>query len=258
MDDLITGLGCLLLIAIVVVVGLFQYILANPWVWILVVTFIALGIVFSRSQKAEKNREMIASLEEAAQIMDDIVAGKEVNFEGGFALEKNEKLLYVIPNVLLTEYQSTGSSYSGSSAGVSFPLAGRIRGNVSGQRGSITKNPEQLMAVDSGRAIFTDQRIVFTGAKFVRDWDFTKVVDLSPGTNGFNVRIAVSNRERTSGLQSPSINTFGPGYVAGYAFTLHDQGSAKAKTWANDVSKRARELANGMKVQPKAKPAEKR
>ena len=154
---------------------------------------------------------------------------------GGLTLKSGEQAIYACPIVSLTEYQSTGSTYSGGSAGISFPLAGRVRGNIGGQSGSITKNPEQLMIVDQGRAVFTDQRIIFSGAKFVREWDLDKVVDLVPSDNGYSVRIAVSNRDRTSGLQALTPFDFGPGFPAAYAFNLHQTGKEEANKWTTNL-----------------------
>ena len=99
------------------------------------------------------------------------------------------------------------------------------------------------MIVDQGQAIFTNQRIVFSGAKFVRDWDLKSTVSLEPGPNGINVKIAVTNRDRTSGLQALDIYGFGPGYAAAYVFNLFQEGEAAAKKWANDLANEIRTIA---------------
>ena len=238
-----SGIGCALLFLLVVLIniGKFLFTTSAGWLVIGLATFFIVMIV--RTTRQAKQKSFLESLEAHAQVLDEIAEGKDVQVDSGFSLKNGEKLIYAMPLVALTEYQSTGSTYSGASGGISFPIAGGIRGNVGAQGGELTKNPDQLMVVDQGRAIFTDQRIVFSGAKLVRDFDLDKIVDLSPSANGFSVRIAVSNRERTSGLQSLSVESFGPGFVAGYVFTLHDQGAAKAKEWAKDVSARLRAVA---------------
>jgi hypothetical protein len=243
MNNKSSGLGCGVAVIIAILFYVGQFLFTNPLGWILMIGGIAALIASSVSRKRKKQLKLIESLENASQILDDMVAGKEVSLDVGISLQKGERLIYALPNVALTEYQSTGSSYSGGSVGVSFPLVGRIRGNVGGQSGQITKNPEQLMIVDQGRAFFTDQRIIFSGAKLVRDWDLDKAIEVAPGPNGFNVKIAVSNRERTSGLQALTGYEFGPGFAAGYVFTLHSQGAAAAKKWANELSKRMRDGA---------------
>lgn len=78
--------------------------------------------------------------------------------------------------------------------------------------------------------------------------DLDKILELAAGQNGYNVKIAVSNSERTSGLQAKTMFDFGPGLVAGYIYTLHGEGEAAAKVWVADVAKRVREGANAGSV----------
>ena len=243
MNNKSSGLGCVLLIIAAAVIYTVQALAASPWAWAFVVAAVILIVLVRRSSKKNNQLKLIESLESSAQILDDLVAGKAAALEVGFSLQKGERLVYSLPNVALTEYQSTGSTYSGTSVGVSVPIFGQVRGNVGAQGGQFTRNPEQLMAVDQGRAIFTDQRIIFSGAKLVRDWDLDKTIELAPGPNGFNVRIAVSNRERTSGLQALTAYEFGPGFVAAYVLTLHNDGAEQAKKWANDLAKQMRDGA---------------
>jgi hypothetical protein len=232
----------LLVIAALVVLSV-TAVLTNPLFWV-AVGIAAVAIVFYRVNLGKQNQSKLSdSLVAGASTLESIANGTAAETGSSFSTKSGETVVYTMGSVVLTEYQSTGSSYSGSNVGISFPLVGRIRGNVGSHSGEITKNPEQLMVVDEGRAVFTNQRIVFTGAKFVREWDLDKIVDLSPGANGFNVRIAVENRDRTSGLQAKTLFELGPGLLAGYVFTLHGEGEAAAKTWATDMAKRMREGA---------------
>lgn len=227
--------GCWGVLSLIIVLGFIVSLLSTPAGWILLIVA-GLIIWFAVYQiRASKQEKFLNGLAYQADQLSLVAAGKIQDTSLAMALNKGEKVLATLPYTLLTEYQSTGSSYSGGNAGVSFPLFGSVRGHVGGQGGQITKNPEQLMAIDTGTSIFTNQRIVFSGAKFVRDWDLDKVVSLEPGPNGFNVKIAVSNNARTSGLQSPDMNLFGPGYLAAYAFNYHQNGAASAKKWADEL-----------------------
>ncbi|MEN9993173.1 MAG: hypothetical protein RLY83_743 [Actinomycetota bacterium] len=231
------GANVLLVIVLVFVAG------ALPWLWIPILIGIGAAITKHFVDKRNNEARYLDGLDEQAKTMDALANGELANSGVATALNKGEETICVLPNVSLTEYQSTGSTYSGGNAGVSFPLVGNIRGHVGGQRGSITRNPEQLMIVDMGQAIFTNQRILFSGAKFVRDWELDKVVSLEPGPNGVDVKIAVTNRERTSGLQAPDLFSFGPGYAAAYVFNLKHDGAANAKKWAKDLAKELRNVA---------------
>jgi hypothetical protein len=227
--------GCWGVFSLLIVGGFIVSLMSTPAGWVLLIV-VGLIIWFAVYQiRAKKQEKFLEGLKYQATQLSLVAEGKLQDTSLAISLNKDEKVLATLPYTLLTEYQSTGSTYSGTNAGVSFPLFGSIRGNVGGQGGQFTKNPEQLMAVDTGKAIFTNQRIIFSGAKFVRDWDLDKVVSLEPGPNGFNVKIAVSNQARTSGLQSPDINMFGPGYLAAYAFNYYSNGAAAAKKWADEL-----------------------
>jgi hypothetical protein len=68
------------------------------------------------------------------------------------------------------------------------------------------------------------------------------------------VKIAVSNRERTSVLQTLNAMAFGPGYPAVYVFNLFDKGEEGAKIWAQGLAKQIRDAvaSERAKVAPKA------
>ena len=233
--------GCGIFWLIVAAFVLIRFIVQTPALLsVVAIAIVAIFFVVRANNKRNQAR-FISEMEDSARILESLAAGKDQDMSVGMALKKGEKIIYVVPMVALTEYQSSGSTYSGMTAGVSFPLFGSLRGNVGGMGGQFVKNPEQLTQVDYGQAIFTNQRIVFSGAKMVRDWDLEKTVSLEPGPNGFNVKIAVSNRERTSGLQAPDLFTFGPGYPAGYVFTLNASGETEAKKWALDLAKQIRD-----------------
>lgn len=246
--------GCGLLGLLLVFLMLIVFLIQNP-VALIIVAFLIVAIIFIlKDNNKRKQAAFVDNLEACAQILEGMTAGKEPELSVGMSLQNDEKLIFVSPTVALTEYESSGSSFSGLNAGVSFPLFGNVRGNVGGMGGQLTKNPELLTQVDIGQAVFTNQRIVFSGAKMVRDWDLAKIVALEPGANGLNVKIAVSNRERTSGLQALNAFTFGPGFPAGYVFTLLNDGEAAANKWALDLAKQLRDSVamERAKVAPKA------
>lgn len=233
-------IGCWGFLGIAIIAGFAINLASNPFGWVVLITGTAVGVYFALQSKKNKEKRFQAALTSQAFELESIAAGNRAVDAVALAMNKDERILGTLPKVALTEYQSTGSSYSGANAGVSFPLFGSIRGHVGGQGGQITRNPEELLTVDYGRAIFTNQRILFSGAKYVRDWDLSKVVNLEIGPNGYDVKIAVTNHERTSGLQAPDIFTFGPGYLAAFAFNWSQNGSVSAKKWAKDLGKEIR------------------
>jgi hypothetical protein len=234
--------GCSKILWIFVGLLFFVFALENPALWIVVAVGVGGGIIATWLSNRKNREESANGMESQANLLEALATDKVPTNSLAMALNKGETPIYVIESVALTEYESTGSTFSGGTAGVSFPLTENIRGNVGGMKGSFTKNPEQLMVVDQGRAIFTDQRIVFSGAKFVRDWDLKNTVSLEPGINGFDVKIAVTNRDRTSGLQRIGPQELGPGFVAAYVFNLSQNGKEQANKWALELVVQLREM----------------
>ena len=173
------GIGLLVIIALIVLGA--TAILRNPVFWVILALGGLFFFVVRRNIGMENQSKLSAGLTAGASLLENIAKGTLPELNSGFSTKQGEKLILSMDAVVLTEYQSTGSSYSATSLGVSIPLFGRIRGNVGWQGGDITKNPEQWMAVDEGRAVFTDQRIVFTGAKLVREWISTRFLSLPQG-----------------------------------------------------------------------------
>lgn len=232
-------IGCFALVLLIAVVALFQWLGENPAAIILVpIVVIAIIIIASKSKK-NRITQLKESFLAIAEKLEALAKTKEEPANLSLSLKKGEKPLFALYNTSLTEYRSSGSTYSGTNAGVSLPIVGGVRGYVGGSSGSVTKNPEELTIVDAGTAIFTTQRIVFTGAQLVREWEFAKVLSLDIGENGQTVKIAVSNRDRTSGLQTP-FASFGVGYPAGYAQTWFQEGEPAARKWLVDQAKAIR------------------
>ncbi|MFM5951774.1 MAG: hypothetical protein ACKOOE_04135 [Micrococcales bacterium] len=228
--------GCTLLIALAVLVAAVTLAVQSPIGITLLAGTVAGAIAWRISKRHYLKKYLIEGLELQAKVMDSLAKDDLPDFTHTLALNAKEQVLYVLPLVSLTEYQSTGSTYSGTNVGLSIPVGGNLRANVGGHTGQITKNPEQLMIVDQGQAIFTNQRIVFIGAKEVRDWDLSKTVSLDSAPNATSVKIAVTNHDRISGLQAVGYQGFGPGFVAAYAFNWSQQGAAAARKWAKETA----------------------
>lgn len=235
-----------------VVVIAVQYLAQNPAMILWVIAGIILIIVAVQMGKKQKREEMIEWVEKTAETMDSMADSHATPNDVSLALKSGEQVLYKYGNVSLVEYASTGLTYSGVNLGVSVPLFGRVRGNIGGSQGEITKNPDVLAVVDTGTAVFTTQRIVFTGSKLVRDWEFSKVLNLNVPENAMSIRIAVSNRDRTSGLQVAPKN-FPVGVPAQYAYTWFQEGEAEARkmlkesavNWRAEAAKFREIMKNG-------------
>ncbi len=196
------------------------------------VAIIVFGVVKGLRQR---NKDHSAELLVVAGDLDAWVAAG-LDAEGNKFDADEEQLLFVLPNVELLEYKSSGSTYSGGSAGVSFPLFGRVRGNVGGNRGSFSRNPEELILSDMGRLKVSTQRLIYVGEKEAREIDLDKVLDFELGPNGLWVKLAMSNRQKREGFQHMQVDQIPIGMAIGIAKEFADKGLDAAKAYAKNLA----------------------
>ena len=161
-------------------------------------------------------------------------------FNGTADTEDDEEALFDITRVELLEFKSTGSSYSGGNLGVSFPIFGRIRGNVGGSQGQITRNPEELTAVDAGTLKITSKRIIFIGEREARVFELAKVLDFELGPNGLWLKIAMNNKSKREGFQHMALDQIPIGIAVGIANAWSNDGKEAAVTYAKNVADQIR------------------
>jgi len=115
---------------------------------------------------------------------------------------------------------------------------------------SVSPEPgDELKEIDSGVAHFTTHRVVFVGGKQTREWDFAKLLGTTGKQDGLQLMISVSNRQKTSGLASPSITQITPsmayqiteqvkeyGFEAAKETALHAAGEVKVQLSAMQES----------------------
>ena len=98
---------------------------------------------------------------------------------------------------------------------------------------SVSPEPgDELKEIDSGVAHFTTHRVVFVGGKQTREWDFAKLLGTTEEPGGLRLMISVSNRQKTSGLASPSITQISPGMAYQITEQVKEYGFDAAKETA--------------------------
>jgi hypothetical protein len=207
----------------------------NPLYAIPALVFVLAIVVMVFNLRRVKNKDHSAELlAVAGDIEAWVAAGRDA--EGNPFDADDEQLLFVLPNVELLEYKSSGSTYSGGNAGVSFPLFGRVRGNVGGNRGSFSRNPEELILSDMGRLKVSTQRLIYVGEKEAREIDLDKVLDFELGPNGLWVKLAMSNRQKREGFQHMQVDQMPIGMAIGIAKEFADKGLDAAKLYAKNLA----------------------
>jgi len=179
------------------------------------------------SYRGSKN-DALEALGKQMAILDRMPQGIIDDEDYVFAKRKDEVVIARVNQTMLKEFRSNGSTRSGGYGGVSFPLFGRVRGNVGGYSGQSIRNPEESTPIDVGTSTFTNQRIVFAGDNVVREFELSKLVNLEAGDNGITLTIAVSNRDKASVLASVNFDDLTPGIAAGIAVAYQEGGKAEA------------------------------
>jgi hypothetical protein len=202
--------------------------------------FIGWVVYLVRKGKKSQDKETLLAFADKLEAISKEL--KPIDPTSPISLKTGEDVYFESQPVGLIEYRSTGSTYSGMNQSVSVPIVKGIRYSVGGSSGTITRNPEQLTQIDTGKAIFTNQRIIFVGPNMTREWDLNKLVDMTSGPNGQTISISVSNRQKTSGLSSIGRENISPGFYASIIQQLHSEGPAAAKKNALFIATSLREL----------------
>lgn len=165
----------------------------------------------------------------------EVIVKDFADIDGFLALRKGEKAIYERSEVQLREYKGTGSTYKGGNAGVIVRATQNIGVTLGGSRGSMTPNPEEQTVIDTGTAIFTNQRILFAGPNHAREWEFDRLITFATGDNGFVVDLAVSNRTRVSTLAADRATGITPGIMAAICVELFQDGEESARAAAQEL-----------------------
>lgn len=202
--------------------------------FLVIAIVVALAILVTKSKGASHSAELL-------QIADKIDLWASGNlFNGTAETVGDEEALFDITRVELLEFKSTGSSYSGGNLGVSFPIFGRVRANVGGSQGQITRNPEQLSSVDTGTLKITSQRMIFIGEKEARVFELAKVIDFELGPNGLWLKIAMSNKPKREAFQHMALDQIPIGIAVGIANAWSNDGKDAALKYAKDAAEQIR------------------
>jgi hypothetical protein len=114
-----------------------------------------------------------------------------------------ERVVGVVQGVGLVEPKRLPGHWQGGYSGFSFRIAKGVRHNVGGTRGHFEQGAEVISPVDVGNVLVTDKRVVFTGERKAREWQFAKLLGLHHDPDAPRTFLPVSNREAVSGIAYP-------------------------------------------------------
>ena len=135
----------------------------------------------------------------------------------------------------------TPSTFTGSSSGVSIPIAAGIRFRVGAMQGQRIPGEELQMDKDQGTVLLTTERLIFTGSLKTQEWNFDKLLQLSTTDDQSDYFINVSNRQKTSGVRfTPTIGREFNRFL-GSATAAHEHGYEALLKELHDIEKRIHE-----------------
>lgn len=142
-----------------------------------------------------------------------------------------EHALLVLPGVRLIEPRRLPSHFMGGNSGFSFPVAraAHIRSTADGEPA----------AIDTGVVTVTDLRVVFSGSLHLRTWDYTTVIGFHANADPPWTAIAVSDRQRVSGISYDTAHSEEFGFALALGLARYHDSQA---TLVNDLHRQLDEL----------------
>jgi hypothetical protein len=168
--------------------------------------------LFSGRHHAVPTPPPASRTDELEQFLDAALTFQGVRPEDGvtvpIALKKGERMLVTISGAMLVEPKRQAGQWQGRSQGVSVHVPGTksMRYRVGSSRGTFVQGAEVPSAIDDGQFTVTSQRAVFVGAKQTREWMWDKLISVMHHTDVAWTAIAVSNRQKTSGVAYDEVN----------------------------------------------------
>lgn len=120
--------------------------------------------------------------------------------DSGLVTRRGEGAYLVLQGVALIDPRRLPGHYSARSSGFSFHVAKGVTYRVGGTRGTFQQGAEVPTPIDVGTMLVSDQRVVFTGPKQTREWDYSKLVGIQHDPKEPWTALQVSNRQKVSGV----------------------------------------------------------
>ena len=117
----------------------------------------------------------------------------------GFMLDNDEFPVAYIPNTVLLQVVRAPGTYQGGYGGVSFPVFGRVRGHVGGQRGQYVQGAESQKVTDTGETMITNERVMFRGEVRTEEWKFAKMMSMEHSEDGVTM-FSMSTKSKPSAV----------------------------------------------------------
>ena len=155
--------------------------------------------------------------------------------EAGFPLRHGEKYVITLKDQMLMETRRAPRVTTRKTDAFTVALAKGFYYTAAGGSSVSPEPGDEIRQIDVGTATFTTHRVVFVGSKQTREWDFAKLLGVNEEPGGVQIMIAVSNRQRMSGLASQSFADISPGLAFQIADIAKDEGFESARAACKDA-----------------------
>ena len=163
------------------------------------------------------------------------------HIDARFPLKNGEVIVWELKNASLAETRRGPRITKRQTDAFTFRFAPGFYYTAAGGK-SVSDSAEEMAQIDSGRATFTNKRVLFVGQKQTREWDFAKLLGWEIAPGGY-IMMAVSNRQKMSGVTG-SLNDLMAPVAFELAQIVAEDGFESAKRSANSGIYSAREQAN--------------
>lgn len=177
-------------------------------------------------QKRQQLLARRASLQEQIEFVEGWP--RNVRDSGGLVLKKGEHPVGVLEAAGLVEVKRQTGHYVSGSSGVSIRVAKGVRVRAGASRGHYVPGDEAETQVDTGSAVITNQRIVFSGSRQTREWKFDNLLGRQFVSNKQIawIELPVSNRQKMSALSFPKSVAGAALSAVELALVFHGEGQA--------------------------------
>jgi hypothetical protein len=232
---LVAAMGLVSLIAILFVLP-FALTTGQPVLWVVTALLLALGLfLLQQSNRMQIETNIANNLQMAKNLV--ALADDFEDLQDTYLTRKpDEVVFYELAGVQLLEYKSSGSDFKSTYLGGNVRVADGLSISLGGSKGKLVSTPEESTTIDTGKATFTNKRVIFAGSNHSREWDLEKLIGLDIGIAGFVVTPAVSNRTKLSALAGGAQLGITPGVLFAMSVEYFQNGKKAAQDFARETA----------------------
>ena len=155
------------------------------------------GALYAGYSRMRRN-QIIAYSEAQAMSLQRFIDKAPFDISPRFSLKPGEMIVYELKRATLAETRRGPRVTQRQTDAFTFRFAPGFYYTTAGGK-AVSDAVDEMKEIDSGRATFTNKRVIFVGEKQTREWDFAKLLGWETGPGAY-IMMAVSNRQRMSGV----------------------------------------------------------